>query len=429
MENQIINYFSVFFTIIILILIIRRPYFGIVFTLSSLPVIDLLPDIPFLSSFVILIGVVTILGFIIHKKHNKEKLFKNFGLIHLVSLIFIGWIFISNPEAAWYGYSRNWLLTYVQLWILLLLTGELINSPKKHVIFMAIFAIVSLISAFAALQQGYIGETISTSIRAGGLANQPNATARYFVIAMLFFNYLGSIVESRLLRFLAISGSVITFLGVFFTLSRTGILLLLVAIGLQIIITFQRRKSIKIIFVYLIAYFFLWFLSDEIFLILDTIIPSIQQGSDTVGIRFSLWSAGLQMWLDHIVQGVGIGNFQGYSRYYMTSVPVYYSNLVAHNSYISVLSETGIVGFILFFLILYLGLKNFSKSSKNEDIRITALRKIWLIVFLIMILSGLTKNDQYDKFLWFVIGISVSFYNRTNLTISLNSNNRIKFNR
>jgi hypothetical protein len=34
----------------------------------------------------------------------------------------------------------------------------------------------------------------------------------------------------------------------------------------------------------------------------------------------------------------------------------------------------------------------------------------WIIVFIVMLIGGITKTDQADKLLWLVIGLSSYFY-------------------
>jgi len=394
---------------ITIILILAKPYLGVVFTLVSLPVVDLLPPISFLTSIVIFIGIVTLAGFLFQKLRSSKKSIFNFGSIHIIGLLFVVWILVSNFQAAWSGENRNWLLTFLQLWALVWLTGELFDSPEKQHVFMWLFSVVSVVAAIISIRQGNIGDTISTSTRAIGLAGNPNSTGRYLVVAMVFFSYLGTITNKRLLRLLAIGGVIVTFLGVFYTLSRTSILLLVAAIVLQNIFNARRKFSYTSVAVYLIAALVMWFLASQIVNILQSIVPSILQGTDTVGVRYKLWQAAWNMWLDHIFQGVGIGMYPSYLRYYALGLAPHYWAEPPHNTYLTALAETGLVGFILFALLPVLSLKNFLQSGKIDDTTINSLRNVWLTVFVVVLLGEITANGLYDKLLWFLFGISVYF--------------------
>ena len=219
-------------------------------------------------------------------------------------------MFITNPQAAWFGHDRNWIFTYVQLLILTFLAEELLDDPKKYKTFFWVFSIVSVISATVAIQQGSIGEDIDTSVRTAGLSEGANSAGRYFVVAMIFFVYLRTIEKKPILRTLSGIGIVITFLGVFFTVSRTAIVLLFTAIGLIILLNPQKKVNFSLIIVFMLAILTLTMLSDSVFRIISSIIPSITQGTDTIGLRYKLWDAGFRMWLDHPITGVGLAGFR-----------------------------------------------------------------------------------------------------------------------
>lgn len=408
MENILQTILTLVISLIIILVILIKPYFGIVLTVISLPVIMLLPETRNISSVVVLIGAMTIVSYIFSKGQLSNIGRIKFKSVHIVSLFFVIWLFVSNPEAALFGSSRNWVFTFFQCWILLWLTGELLNSPKKQQIFMWLFSIIAAISAVIAIGEGQIGDTISTSIRAYGLAGQPNATARYLVISMIFFSYLITVQKHRFWKVLATAGAIVTSIGVFFTLSRSGILLLFIAVGLIIAFNFRNKKMWPLVIIFLIVALYMWLYSGKIINILESIVPSIQQGTDTVGVRFSLWQAGWRMWLDHMISGVGVGNYPPLLRYYAIDLPSHYWNLTAHNTYIMILAETGIVGLVLFISMMVISLRNYAFFKTNEK-NIKYLRNTWMIAFVIYSIGAGTMSAQYDKLLWFLMGASMYF--------------------
>jgi O-antigen ligase len=395
---------------ILIISIISRPHLGVIATLVSLPLLDLLPEVPYLSSIIIPIGGATLVGHLLKRINKSDITLFNFNSVYVIGLFLIGWIFASNPSASFFGDTRNWVLTYVQLWILLWLTGELMTSPEIQRVFFWVFSVVSAISSFFAIQQGQIDYTISGSVRSAGISGSPNTAARYFVISLLFFIFLNTYEEKRMLRLLAIVGAVTTFVGVFFTLSRTGILLLFSGLGIHLILSHRKRNITLTMTVFLFSALALWFFSDQIVSILQSIFPSIRQGTDTVGLRYEIWRGGLRMWLEHPIFGVGIGRFPERIAFY--SPGLRYEYITAHNTYINMLAETGIIGFLLFMFLLLYAFKNFLSCKTSENIDAVSFRNIWLSVFLVILLGSMTKTDHYDKLLWFLIGISATFCNQ-----------------
>lgn len=402
--------FFIFLSLIMIVLILIKPYIGLVLTLASLPVIELIPTLPFLFSFVVIIGGVTLFSYIYNvlKSHKYQKLKLNF--VHVLSLCFVIWLFITNPEAAWFGEKRNWFLTFFQCWVLLFLASKLVNTYKKNKVLIWVFSTTTLISALYAITEGTIGESISTSIRAEGLAGQSNLSARYFVIAMLFFSYLASTAKSKFPRTISFMGIAISLISVFYTLSRTGILLLFIAFGLQMFASWRKENKWIFIIIYLISLGSIFVLSEDIFRIIKLIFPSIVQGTDTVGTRYEFWRAGLRMWWDNPFFGVGIGNYPNFLSYYAPLLPMKYLSSQSHNTYINVLSETGIIGFFFFMGTIFYAFKNYVSVKRNSPKGFDSLRRVWLQVFIIILIGGITMGGQYDKLLWFTFGQSALFF-------------------
>lgn len=398
--------------VVLIILVLRYPYLGVVFTIASLPVTDILRQVPYATSLITLIGAVTIASFLISRKVLGQR--RPFQLInvHILGLLLIGWIFISNPQAALLGRDRNWTFTFLQLWILLWLTGELLDTPHKHNVLVWVYSLVTIASAVVAIQQGSLEQQIDIDLRVSGLAGGANTAARYFVVAMIFLNYLRVNTSNQFMRVLAVGGLIITFWGVFFTVSRTGMLLLFAAFGLIILMQPRLRYRFQVTIVFIIALVTIWYQSDNILQIMQTIMPSITRGTDTMGLRYALWKAGWRMWLDHPIQGVGVGMYSSQLRYYAQDLLIHprFWSAVSHNMYVQMLAETGIVGLFLFILMLGKTIQNFWRTSIFDDTRLGSIRNIWFIVFVIMLLGGMTKTDQVDKMIWMTMGVSVYFY-------------------
>jgi O-antigen ligase len=391
-------------------IILKYPYLGIAITGASLAIVDLLPPIPYLSSAVPLVGLVSVVGYLLAKRKGPRGPVFSFSPLHTIALLFILWVFISNPQAAVLGDGRNWVLTFAQLWVLLYMAGDLLDTPQKQKMVMAVFSVFAILSAFYAIQSGGIGETFDTSIRAEGFVDNSNAAARYFVVAMVFLSYLRTASKNPVLRFFSLVGILVTYFGVIFTLSRTGMVLLFAAQGLILFFQLEGRQRMGLIALFLVALIGLWFLSESIFDLMGTILPTVTSGEDTMGLRYNLWRAGFAMWLDHPIRGVGIGRYIEELGPYMISLegPRRWS-AVAHNTYVHILTETGIVGFALFMSMIIITLKNYLKAGGKSDKAILSLRNTWLIAFLVMLLGGMTKSDHVDKLTWMVMGLSVYF--------------------
>lgn len=399
----------VFIVIIVGVLILMRPYLGVIFAASSLQIIDVLPSIPIFSSIMPLLGLLTAVGYLLQQKEGNEKKRFRIGSVNILGLLFVIWIFISNPEAAWFGLDRNYILTFIQLSVLAILTANLLNSSQKQRVFFWLFSIASIASAFISIQRGFILEHDMNTPFSAGLGENANSSARYFLVGMIFLTYLRSIEKTSALRWIATAGIIITFLGIFYTSSRTGILLLIIAIGLFILLNPRKRQNPAMLFIFILATVILLALSDNVFRLVASIFPSISEGTDTMGLRYKLWAAGWRMWLDHIIQGVGIGMYRFQMSAYAIGIPPRSIGAVAHNTYIQLLSETGIVGLGIFLAMTVLTLKNLRITPKDLDIQSKSLKITWLISYLVLLMGAITMNQAGDKLLWLIMGVSVFF--------------------
>jgi len=400
--------------LILAAVILVQPYFGVVFIAASLPIAEVLPNVSPITSVTPLLGGVTLVSFLFNRsKENKIGSFR-FVNVHILGLLLIAWIFASNPEAAWFGADRNWVFTFIQLWVLLWLAGELLDTPEKQRVLMWVYSLSAILSALIAIrEENTTGVGLIISERVMGLALGINTAARYFVVAMVMLLYLRMAALNRPMRSLATSGVIITIIGLFATVSRTGILLLFTAVGLLILLQSGLKYKFQLIFLTSAVFSGLLFFSSNLINIINGIMPSILQGTDTAGLRYELWKAGWRMWLAHPVLGVGIGMFPAQLKNYAQGlqIPPQYSGLVAHNMYVQALSETGIIGLALFIALLIAGLYNLWPGRKISDPNVALLRNTWFVVFVIMLLGGITKTDQADKMLWLAMGISVVFRN------------------
>ena len=396
--------------IIVLVAILKWPYIGVAISIAVLQIIHIFPNIPLFSSISIPVGVVTLAAYLLQSKERQKRHKRKLEPVYLFGFLFIFWTVVTNPEASILSPDRIWLITFVQLWVLMYLGGEVLVTPKHQETTMLIFAITSTVSALFAILQGQIAEDALSSARVAGLAVNANQAARYFVIAFVCYFYLRSKSGKPLPKFLFLVGMVITFAGVFFTVSRSGILLLLGAVALIIIFQPRVKNRISLLVLLIIGLIVLNVFSESIFQIIRDIFPAIRMGTDTVGLRYSLWEAGWKMWLDHPINGVGVGQYNSNLLQYMQLIGgPERGGLSPHNTYVHVLSETGIVGFFLFMAMLVNAIKNLWPSHSRLMEENEHLRNTWFIILLIISVGGITITDLANKILWLVLGVSVAF--------------------
>jgi O-antigen ligase len=187
-----------------------------------------------------------------------------------------------------------------------------------------------------------------------------------FPLCFFYVVYKEGILK-KVLAITAIGASIILIL---LTGSRAGIIGL---ITLFLLILFTKLEKIRWTYkiAFLIALFILYFLYEDkinierYMTIID--IESDYNITDEFG-RTQIWKRAYQLITENPLTGVGTNCFPmalGYLREDLFLIPQWQA---AHNSYIQIITETGLIGFILFFSIIISSIKNFLRVKNLKVI-------------------------------------------------------------
>ncbi len=235
-------------------------------------------------------------------------------------------------------------------------------------------------------------------------AHDPNVIGLMLVVSL--FVTLGMFLgggsrRSRIFSMMFIPLIIIT---IFLTVSRGAIVAVLVGF---MYLAFKKLRNVGALFVLLLitalgVLFMPEYLYERIAFAASGTDPS------TMG-RLYAWRAGLITWVRHPLLGVGTGNFVYYAR---DLLPLDLRRLAAaHNAYITVLAETGILGAIPFFLVLWHSNRLLNKSlivferSNRPWFREVALG--FKSAYLAFLTGSVFLNMQDSKYLWLLFAVPV----------------------
>lgn len=117
--------------------------------------------------------------------------------------------------------------------------------------------------------------------------------------------------------------------------------------------------------------------------------------SGTMTHRRDIWRAGLEVFNQHPILGVGPGNYE------VAAAPYLDRPRPAHNAFLAVLVELGTVGFLLFSALFVVPLGGLRGMSTLE-------RRFWSVLLLTLAIGLLPRNWDYKKPTWFVLSIFAS---------------------
>lgn len=237
----------------------------------------------------------------------------------------------------------------IAIWVSSAIFSRL-DSNEFRQIFSRVGAAVSLLTLlfyFLGLVQYHNGQIAEKEIvwgvlvekgvpRLVGIHSDPNFMA-LFALVFLFYFLNHSSTSSRLLF-------LVYFLIAVLTLSRSG--LMAMGVGFMVYILCTNRKAIKfalLSFMSLFVCLVLWLKDAEV---LKPIIKARLSGLESGAGRFELWENGIQLFLDNPLFGVGLFQFRS------EMLERFGSTMFAHNTYLGILVESGVIGLFLFLFFL-----------------------------------------------------------------------------
>jgi O-antigen ligase len=218
-----------------------------------------------------------------------------------------------------------------------------------------------------------------------GLLDDPNI---FIFFNTLFFSYY----LTHLKGFKHSIGFALCVITSLLTFSRGGIVALIVVVILYMILA-SFSKKIKMMIVSLVCLAFLYAAGSFIQLDFNQIITSRITDFSTDGGsgRFELWSQALNYFMAHPLFGIGAFNF---SEYYAFD---HNEKLYVHNTYLEILVESGIIGFLFYFSFLLMLVIAFFRTKLHKESPYIVLT---LFAFLLQMVSlSLIINEAFFIFL------------------------------
>ena len=260
--------------------------------------------------------------------------------------------------------------------------------------------------------------------RVFGFSGGPNQYAGYAVTTLPFILLFGREAKGRMR--IAYFGIIPIYLGALLaTGSRAGLLSGFV-MGTYIVLTLPgvklRRRVILVVagFTGMLALAFLFALLNPERFSLAAIF------SDRGAGRLDIWNAGMQVAREHWLFGLGLGGFAGNAIKFMqqannTDITILGSEEViaqgginAHNVYLALVLDNGVIGLVLYLSIIAGALKNLWDLRKNP--RWFGLTWAFTGAVITNLAAGMFGGALNSKFFWLSAGAAAGMYFRRRLT-------------
>lgn len=203
----------------------------------------------------------------------------------------------------------------------------------------------------------------------------------------------------------------LSYIAIILTGKRSFMLLLpVVLVLLYVLYVREHLKVIHIIFVFL-GICFLCIKSENIFNLVEKI---LNKGSNNGGIQLSergdFWALALNMFSENPILGTGLNSFD--LKFNLSGIRnIKYDFAGAHNIYIQLLGETGLLGVFFYFGAIY---TSFFRGLKAVLINknIGSIMWISLAIGMILLLYGLSGNVIYQPQEAILLFLCISSYQR-----------------
>jgi len=319
-------------------------------------------------------------------------------LVYVLTLL-LSVLFSPTPEA-----SGPVLVIMAKSLVLYFVVVSLVRDTRS-----AVFVSYSLLAgaglgAFLGLwafSQGNVLVQLGVAFRAAGLAGNANELAIVMVTAMPISAYMIAATRRRLLRIILAAVTLALIAANFATLARTG-LIAMVVVFIAIAVRERRRTWVKASVAAFIG-------------LLPLLIPAgfwlrlagsgFLTGDYSSYLRSGAMRAGVTMFSENPITGVGLGAYLEKSTQYGDIL----WPLVAHNMYLHVVVESGLVGLagMLFLIAATFGLMRRAEKMAPEGSPIFYLARAYQMSYLAFLICGLLTSIQLNQSFWFMPAASV----------------------
>ena len=219
--------------------------------------------------------------------------------------------------------------------------------------------------------------------------------------------------KNLLVAFIFVNGLVILLTGIIISYSR-GSWMSLIAVFLFFVFLHSRiLKNWKVLLLKVLVIIFLILVLPSS---VKNRINSIKNFSSTSGDRIPIWKSSVKMFKDYPLLGVGPGTYGIVVQQYKMpeAKETWTRGWHAHNIFLHIASENGIIGLIIFIIIITVTFrKYFELKDKIEDNRLRNLLDgaiVSLIGYLAcsqstIFFANYNKNEKISMFLWFDIAL------------------------
>ncbi|MEA2439344.1 MAG: hypothetical protein QOH76_768 [Thermoleophilaceae bacterium] len=360
---------------------------------------------------------------VVSRKEARKAFIAAHPMFFAVLVFFLSWSALSltwaeDPATGVASVSRYILSAFL---FLIVFTAV---RDRKHVIWLlSAFVLASTLSAAYGL---IVPPTPGDEDRLAGTIGEPNQLAAVLVAGLVIALALAVVLKRQpLARLGLVVAAALCLVCMFLTLSRAGLIALFVAM-VVLPLAAGRWRGIAMVFATLTILTLVGFFSFVATPEQRARVTEVNGGSG----RSDIWTVGWRMVQAHPVSGIGVGQFQTSAVHYLIAPgTIRRSDLivdkpkVAHNIYLHVFAEMGIVGLVAFLAILGFSLRCALRAARmferRKDFGMEVISRAVFVALIAILTADFFASEQFSKQLWLLLGLAPAV-----LSIALRSEER-----
>ncbi|MCB0083989.1 MAG: O-antigen ligase family protein, partial [Caldilineaceae bacterium] len=322
---------------------------------------------------------------------------------HLLALLFLFW---TTATIFWsVGVDRTWdrAFIYIRMVGMALMIWDLYDAKSMVQTALQAYVIGAYVHAGSVLYNYWLGaESVYGRYAAAG--NIANTTAYVLGIALPVAWYLSTVarptattdiwerIRIYLWQTVNLAYVPIALTAIALSATRFGIIMAIPACLYGFYGLLRTHRAFGVVSLLALVggiVFLMTFVPDSSFQRLAETGESIRSG-DLTG-RVELWRIAQEAWEGRPVIGIGSDAFPSFNR----------SGRAAHNTYLVILVETGVIGLVCFLTLLVATLVTAWRLSFRDSL-------FWLTLFAVWGVSSLVLNLGHDKSFWLFLSLVVA---------------------
>lgn len=314
---------------------------------------------------------------------------RHFVYFHLLALLYFAWQLVSmmwSPDPEW---ALGVAQTTTQLLFLVLLFSLVIDNNSRLIWAYQVYVFGNIAGSLVVISN-YLQGITSGYLRYGIENLTIDSVGVFLAISIPMAVFLAKSSTYKWLRLLNLVSIPFIFYAIFLTATRTAFIAGIIGVFYWLYThrkaSFRVKASIAIVFILSIVTIFSFAPKSSVERVFSAG-ESITKG--TLNSRSVIWTGAIDQWRESPIIGVGLGGL-GHA---LSNRHINYRG--AHNSFIHVMTETGIIGLLLF-LGVHIALLIYILHAPSED------KVFMLALFFAMVISQLATHLQTEKITWFV---------------------------